>query len=48
MIRLIPRPGLMSGIVVAVSVASGVAFGVTAVSAALMLRMAARRIGGRT
>ena len=46
MFRLLPRPGLLSGVVVAMSVAGGVAFGAATVSAALMVRMAARRIGG--
>ncbi len=42
MIRILPRPGLFTGVVVAASVVSGVAFGAAAVSAALVLRSAMR------
>lgn len=44
MIRLLPRPALLTSFVVAVSVAGGVAFGAATVAAALALRAAA---GGR-
>ncbi len=47
MIRLISRPGLLTSAVVAASVASGIAFGVTVVSAALALRFAMRKTGER-
>ena len=47
MIRLLPRPGLLTGLVVATSVVSGVLFGAAAVSAALVLRAATRRAGDR-
>ena len=47
MIRLIPRPGLLTGLVVAMSVVSGVAFGATTVSAALALRLATRRMASQ-
>ncbi len=47
MFRLLPRPGLLSSVVVVVSVASGVAFGVVTVSAALAARMVVRRMAGR-
>ncbi|MGI3777277.1 MAG: hypothetical protein ACRYGC_08290 [Janthinobacterium lividum] len=43
MIRLLPRPALLTSVVVAVSVAGGVAFGAATVVAALALRAA----GGR-
>ncbi len=46
MIRLLPRPALLTSVVVAVSVASGLALGVTAVSAALALHLA-RGIGAK-
>ena len=47
MIRILPKPGLLSSLVVAVSVASGIAFGAVAMSAALVVRSAARRIAAR-
>lgn len=46
MIRLLPCPGLLTGVVVATSLASGVAFGAAAVSAALALRMIVRSTRG--
>ncbi len=48
MIRLLPRPGLLTGLVVATSVVSGVMFGAAAVSAALVLRAALNGRGERT
>ena len=44
MIRLLPRPGLLTGLVVSASVMSGVAFGAAAVSSALALRALMRRM----
>ncbi|MGI4976989.1 MAG: hypothetical protein ACRYG6_08615 [Janthinobacterium lividum] len=44
MIRLLPRPALLTSVVVAVSVAGGMAFGVATVAAALALRAS---VGGR-
>ena len=40
MINILPRPGLLTGVVVAASMAGGIAFGAAAVSAALVLRSA--------
>ncbi len=39
MIRLLPRPALLTSVVVALSVASGVTLGAAAVSAALALHL---------
>ena len=47
MIKLLPRPGLLTGLVVATSVVSGVMFGAAAVSAALALRAVVRGMGDR-
>ncbi len=47
MLRLFPRPGLLTGVVVAAAVASGMMFGVVAASTALALREAARRADPR-
>jgi hypothetical protein len=48
MIRLLPRPGLLTGLVVAASVAGGVAFGAGAATAALALRAAKIAMERRT
>ena len=40
MIRLLPRPALLTSVVVALSVASGVTLGAAVASAALALHMA--------
>ena len=47
MIRVLPKPGLLTGLVVAASVVGGVAFGAAAVSAALALRLAVRGMARR-
>lgn len=44
MIRLLPRPALLTSVVVAVSVAGGLAFGMATVAAGLALQAAT---GGR-
>lgn len=46
MIRLLPRPGLLTGVVVAASLTSGILFGAATVSAALALRIAVGRMKG--
>ena len=45
MIRLLPRPGLLTGVVVVMSITSGIAVGATAMAAALAARMVTRRHG---
>jgi len=45
MIRLLPRPGLLTSVVVVASITSGVAFGATAMAAALAVRKVARCMG---
>ena len=47
MVRLLPKPGLLTGLVVAASVVNGILFGAAAMSAALVVRQAARRIASR-
>lgn len=47
MLRLLPRPGLLTGIVVSASVAGGLLFGVAAVSSALAVRAVVRKVQGK-
>ena len=47
MIRLIPKPGLLTGIVVSASVVGGLLFGVAAVSSALAARMVVNAVAKR-
>lgn len=44
MVRLLSRPGVLTSLVVAMSVVSGVAFGAAAMSAGLALHLARRRM----
>ncbi len=48
MIRLLPRPALLTGVVVVASITSGVVFGAAAMTAALAARMVVRRLSDRT
>lgn len=46
-LRILPRPGLLTGVVVAASVVGGVMFGAAAVSSGLLLRAVVKKVQGQ-